>query len=208
MGCSVLVCVCVLVAQLNLTLYDPMDCSSPVSSVHGVLQQEYWSGLPFPSPGGLPDPLGQGLNPGLLHCRHLPSEPLGKQLCVLVWSANPELESFVFFCKFTSSVFLVCGTPTFQGYRKVTLHTSSKSCTCLIYMILSHWKCPVGISRNHLAKHMDLELKRIRNCPHANGYWTKPSFQPTSCLKFSLPSSLTRDSHREGEVEIEWAMTV
>ena len=38
------------------TLCDPMDCSPPGSSVHGILQQEYWSGVPFPSPGGLPDP--------------------------------------------------------------------------------------------------------------------------------------------------------
>ena len=28
----------------------------PGSSVHGILQQEYWSGLPFPSPGDLPHP--------------------------------------------------------------------------------------------------------------------------------------------------------
>ena len=32
----------------------------------GFSRQEYWSGLPFPSPGHLPD---QGSNPGLLHCR-------------------------------------------------------------------------------------------------------------------------------------------
>ena len=32
------VCVCVLVAQLCLTLCDPMDCSPPGSSVHGILQ--------------------------------------------------------------------------------------------------------------------------------------------------------------------------
>ena len=29
---------------------------SPGSSVHGILQQEYWSGLPFPPLGDLPDP--------------------------------------------------------------------------------------------------------------------------------------------------------
>ena len=29
---------------------DPMDCSPPGSSVHGISQQKYWSGLPFPSP--------------------------------------------------------------------------------------------------------------------------------------------------------------
>ena len=32
----------------------------------GFSRQEYWSGLPFPSPGDLPSP---GLNPGLPHCR-------------------------------------------------------------------------------------------------------------------------------------------
>ena len=29
----------------------------------GFLRQEYWSGLPFPSPGNLPDP---GIEPGSL----------------------------------------------------------------------------------------------------------------------------------------------
>ena len=43
----------------------------------GFSRQEYWSGLPFPSPGDLPN---QGIEPGLLHCRQmlLPSEPPGK----------------------------------------------------------------------------------------------------------------------------------
>ena len=41
------------VAQSFLTLCDPVDCSLPNLSVHG---QEYWSRLPFPSPGDLPDP--------------------------------------------------------------------------------------------------------------------------------------------------------
>ena len=33
-----------------------MDCSLPASSVHGILRQEYWSVLPFPSPEDLSDP--------------------------------------------------------------------------------------------------------------------------------------------------------
>ena len=37
------------------TLCNPRDCSPPVSSVHGIVQQEYWSGLPCPPPGDLPD---------------------------------------------------------------------------------------------------------------------------------------------------------
>ena len=32
--------------QLCPTLCDPMDCSLPVSSVHGFSMQEYWSGVP------------------------------------------------------------------------------------------------------------------------------------------------------------------
>ena len=39
-----------------LTLRDPIDCSPPSCSVHGFPRQEYWSGLPFPSSGDLPDP--------------------------------------------------------------------------------------------------------------------------------------------------------
>ena len=43
-------------AQLRLTLCSPMDCSPPGSFVHGILQREYWNGLPFPIPGDLPNP--------------------------------------------------------------------------------------------------------------------------------------------------------
>ena len=67
----------VLVTQLCLILCDSIDCSLPGSSVHGILQQEYWSGLPFPSPGDLPDP---GIKPGspTLQANSLPYEPLRK----------------------------------------------------------------------------------------------------------------------------------
>ena len=38
------------------TLWDPMEYSPPGSSVHGIFQQEYWIGFPFPPPGYLPEP--------------------------------------------------------------------------------------------------------------------------------------------------------
>ena len=38
------------------TLWDPMGCSPPGSSVHGISQAKYWNGLPFPPPEDLPDP--------------------------------------------------------------------------------------------------------------------------------------------------------
>ena len=40
--------------QLCPTLYDPVDCSLLGFSV-GFSRQEYWSGLPFPPTGNLPD---------------------------------------------------------------------------------------------------------------------------------------------------------
>ena len=46
---------CCLVAQSCPTLCDPVDCS-PAGSFVGFSRQQYWSGLPFPSLGGLPDP--------------------------------------------------------------------------------------------------------------------------------------------------------
>ena len=46
-----------LVTQLCPTLCDPMNGSPPGSSVRGdSLGREYWSGLPCPSPGDLPNP--------------------------------------------------------------------------------------------------------------------------------------------------------
>ena len=43
----------------------------------GFSRQEYWSGLPFPSPGDLPDPGIEPKSPAL-QADALTSEPLGK----------------------------------------------------------------------------------------------------------------------------------
>ena len=54
------------VAQSCPTLYDPMDSSlhqAPPSM--GFSRQEYWGGLPFPSPGHLPNPGIQPRSPAL-----------------------------------------------------------------------------------------------------------------------------------------------
>ena len=66
--------ICCVHAQSCPTLCNPMDHSPLGSSVCGILQagilewvaisrQEYWSGLPFPPPGDLPDP---GIKPAPL----------------------------------------------------------------------------------------------------------------------------------------------
>ena len=59
----------VLVAQLCPTLCDPMNCSPPGSSVHGILQARILEWVASPFSRGIF--LTQGLNPGLLNCRQI-----------------------------------------------------------------------------------------------------------------------------------------
>ena len=47
-------CVCAKSLHLCPTVCDPMGCQAPLSM--GFSRQEYWSGLPRPPPGDLPDP--------------------------------------------------------------------------------------------------------------------------------------------------------
>ena len=42
--------------QLCLTLCDPVDVAGQAPLSMGFSKQEYWSGLPCPPPGGLPNP--------------------------------------------------------------------------------------------------------------------------------------------------------
>ena len=53
----------------------------------GFSWQDYWSGLPFPSPGDLPNPGIEPWSP-TLQADSLPSEPPGKlALCTLFYAA-------------------------------------------------------------------------------------------------------------------------
>ena len=68
-------CVCAKSLHLCPTVCDPMGCQAPLSM--GFSRQEYWSGLPRPSPGDLPDPGVEPRSPAL-QVNSLPSEPQGK----------------------------------------------------------------------------------------------------------------------------------
>ena len=66
------------VTQSCRTLCDPMDCSLHQASPSvGFSSQEYWNGLPFPSPGNLHDPGIEPRSPAS-QADALPSEPPGK----------------------------------------------------------------------------------------------------------------------------------
>ena len=63
-------------------LCDTMDCSMQDSSVHVISRQEYWSGLPFSTPGGLLNPEIKPASPvsPALAGQFLTAEPPGKSL--------------------------------------------------------------------------------------------------------------------------------
>ena len=77
------------VAHSCLNLCDPMDCSQTPLSME-FSRQEYWTGLPFPSPGDLFNP---GIEPGspALQTYSLPSEPPRKPTIVLKISFKCEI---------------------------------------------------------------------------------------------------------------------
>ena len=79
------------VAQSCPTPSDPMDCSPPGSSIHGILlarvlewgaiafSEEYWSELLFLSAGDLPDPGMEPASPALAG-RFFTTETPGKPI--------------------------------------------------------------------------------------------------------------------------------
>ena len=90
----------------------------------GFSTQEYWSGLPFPSPGGLPDP---GIEPGspTLQADALTSEPPGKPITVIsVCHHTLNCESLLF----------ISAVPT-------TLQSRSVSVLFIQQTIMEHLLC-------------------------------------------------------------------
>ena len=78
--------------QYNMLCYAMLShfsrvrlCATPQMAAHqvppslGFSRQEHWSGLPFPSPGDLPDPGIEPRSPAL-QADALPSEPPGKSI--------------------------------------------------------------------------------------------------------------------------------
>ena len=85
----VIVCGCVLSHFSRVRLCDPMDCSPPDSSVHEIPGPEYWSGLPCPPPGDLP-------NAGME-----PESPVSPSLAGMLFTTEPPGKSShnIFFAK-------------------------------------------------------------------------------------------------------------
>ena len=73
--------VVILVTNSCVTLYDPMTVAHQAPlSMEFFSMQEYWSGLPFPPPGNLPDPEIEPTSPAPGQVDSLPAEPLEKPI--------------------------------------------------------------------------------------------------------------------------------
>ena len=75
-------------AQSCLALCDPVHCNPPGSSVHGI-PQEYWSGLPLPSPGDLSDPGLKPTSPALVGGFFTTESPGKSKTMTLQSKTNP-----------------------------------------------------------------------------------------------------------------------
>ena len=95
------------VTQSCLTLWDPMYCSHQGPLSMGFPRQEYWSGLPFPSPEDFTNP---GIEPGspALWADALPSEPPGNP-----W-ANIQKHTHVVI-PWRGCIFFICAHQTMEN---------------------------------------------------------------------------------------------
>ena len=100
----------------------PWTVAYQVSPSMGFSRQEHWSGLPFPSPGDLPNP---GIEPGssALEADALTSEPPGKQ--TFKWNSVPKALSTLESTSqiLNAGVFLLCANTFIWGPWRLLLHS-------------------------------------------------------------------------------------
>ena len=99
---------CVLVAQSCPTLYDPMDCSPPGSSVHGISLEMEWVAFPFSRGSSW----HRDWTWASLQADSLPSEPSGKPLLLGVYmkkKGNTNLKRYMHQI-FIISLFIIAKT--------------------------------------------------------------------------------------------------
>ena len=76
-----------LVSQSCTTLATPQTVARQASLSMGFSRPEYWSGLPFPAPGDLPDPGIEPRSP-VLQSDSLPTELQGKPVKRIIDTVN------------------------------------------------------------------------------------------------------------------------
>ena len=91
--CRISCCCCCycLVVKLYLILATPWTVARQVPLSMGFPRQEYWRGLPFTSPGDLPNPRMSPVSPALAG-GFFTAEPLGKPVKLVQRKYNFEME--------------------------------------------------------------------------------------------------------------------
>ena len=113
--------VCVLSHFSHVQLFSTLGtivCQAPLSM--GFSRQEYWNGLPFPSPGDLPDP---GIEPGFptLQADSVLSEAPGKQVLL---TGNVD--------RYNIDTELVLGRARLSGCFLLTVQVVMTVCLCVM----------------------------------------------------------------------------
>ena len=120
---------CCLIAKSCPTLLTPWTvvCQAPLSL--GFASQEYWSGLPFPSPGDLPDPGVELGSPALAHGFSLP----------LRHQESPFVHFCCTFCSVSQLCPILCGPmDCSQASLSFTMSCSLHKLMCIKSVMLSN----------------------------------------------------------------------
>ena len=127
-----------LVTQSCLTLCDPMDCSPPGFSVHGIFQAKCWSGLSFPLPGDFLNPR-MGPRFPALQADSLLSKPPGKPLNA---QAEGQLEEqpASLLCPQRRTLYLICFAPTIKSTSLIKAVDAHCKTTQIIYKAYNKWQ--------------------------------------------------------------------
>ena len=105
------------------SLWPPWTVAHQAPQSMGFSRQEYWSGLPFPSPGDLPDPGTEPRSP-TLRTDALLSEPPGKpKLCLIYCLTHP----------------LNLSQQSHSSFQKILLFSSSSSILGVSYCLFLWW---------------------------------------------------------------------
>ena len=126
-------------------------------------RQEYWSGLPLPSPGNLPD-LGsswvfliQGLNLGPLHCRQTPYHLSHKGFSVSILDIRLLQDMLPSPCSFCQN-YLKTITPYLLGHHPSGCHWSPQGHAAVVPLKLPPALLTSQLCRVVLTSHLLLPL--------------------------------------------------